>query len=120
MGALRQRFFKEPDLALQREIEEGWRRLSSRVSKDDQKRILGLVDLQTALLDESTLASFAAGFQVASWLRTWYELYSKPNVRPSTAEYYRRSIEQHVAPRIGGIKLNRLTSRDIQKLSTPI
>ena len=67
MGALRQRFFKEPDLALQREIEEGWRRLSSRVSKDDQKRILGLVDLQTALLDESTLASFAAGFQVASW-----------------------------------------------------
>jgi len=55
-------------------------------------------------------------YTVASWLRTWYELYSKPNVRPSTAEYYRRSIEQHVVPRIGNIKLNRLTSRDIQKL----
>ncbi len=50
-------------------------------------------------------------YTVASWLWTWYELYSKPNVRPSTAEYYRRSI-----PRIGDIKLNRLTSRDIQKL----
>jgi len=35
------------------------------VSKEDQKRILGLVDLQAALLDESTLASFTAGFQVA-------------------------------------------------------
>lgn len=55
-------------------------------------------------------------YTVASWLWTWYELYSKPNVRPSTAEYYRRSIEKHVVPRIGDIKLNRLTSRDIQKL----
>ena len=55
-------------------------------------------------------------YTVASWLWTWYELYSKPNVRPSTAEYYRRSIEQHVVPRIGAIKLNRLTSGDIQKL----
>lgn len=53
---------------------------------------------------------------VLSWLRTWYELYSKPNVCPSTAEYYRRSIELRVAPRIGDIKLNRLTSRDLQKL----
>lgn len=65
MRALRQRFFVEPDAALQREIEEGWRRLSSRVSRADQKRILSLVDLQAALLEETTLASFAAGFQVA-------------------------------------------------------
>ena len=55
-------------------------------------------------------------YTVASWLRTWYELYSKPNVRFSTAEYYRRSIELYVIPRIGGIKLNRLTGRDIQRL----
>lgn len=58
----------------------------------------------------------ADDYTVAAWLRTWYELYSKPNVRPSTAEYYRRSIEQHVIPRIGDIKLSQLTSRDIQKL----
>lgn len=58
----------------------------------------------------------ADDYTVASWLRTWYELYSKPNVRPSTANYYHRSIEQHVIPRIGDIKLNQLTSRDIQKL----
>lgn len=58
----------------------------------------------------------ADDYTVASWLWTWYELYSKPNVRSSTAEYYHRSIEQHVVPRIGDIKLNRLTSRDIQKL----
>ncbi len=55
-------------------------------------------------------------YTVLSWLRTWYELYSKPNVRPSTAEYYRRSIELHVGPRIGDIKLNQLTGRELQKL----
>lgn len=58
----------------------------------------------------------ADDYTVASWLRTWYELYSKPNIRPSTAENYRRSIELHVIPRIGSIKLNQLTSRDVQKL----
>lgn len=58
----------------------------------------------------------ADDYTVASWLRTWYELYSKPNVRPSTANYYHRSIEQHVIPRLGDVKLSQLTSRDLQKL----
>ena len=49
-------------------------------------------------------------YTVGSWLTNWYTLYAKPNVRVSTAEYYRRSIELHVNPRIGGIKLNKLTA----------
>lgn len=65
MKALCQRFFAKPDVTLQREIEKSWRRLSDRVSKEDQKRILGLVDLQAALLEETTLASFVSGFQLA-------------------------------------------------------
>lgn len=65
MRALRQRFFKEPDIPLQREFEQGWQGLSERVSKEDQRRILGLVDLQAALLEETTLASFVSGFQLA-------------------------------------------------------
>lgn len=56
------------------------------------------------------------GYTVATWLRTWYELYAKPNIRPSTAEYYHRSIELHTIPYIGDSKLNKLTGRDIQKL----
>ena len=63
MRALRQRFFTEPDVALQREIEASWRRLSERVSKEDKKQIFGLIDLQAALLEESMLASFAVGFR---------------------------------------------------------
>ena len=65
MRALRQKFFTEPDVRLQKKIEESWWSLSERVGKEDQKKILGLVDLQTALLEETTLESFVSGFQLA-------------------------------------------------------
>ena len=55
-------------------------------------------------------------YTVAEWLRLWFELYAKPNIRPSTAGYYRRAMEEYTIPRIGNIKLNKLTSREIQKL----
>ena len=55
-------------------------------------------------------------YTVVTWLRTWFELYSKPHIRPSTMNYYQRNIEQHVIPAIGDIPLNKLTTRDLQKL----
>ena len=55
-------------------------------------------------------------YTVAAWLRTWFELYSKLHIRPSTMNYYHRNIEQHVIPAIGNIPLNKLTTRDLQKL----
>ena len=55
-------------------------------------------------------------YTVASWLKSWYELYAKPNVRPATADRYQLIIETYTIPRIGKIKLNKLTSRDLQKL----
>ncbi len=55
-------------------------------------------------------------YTVAEWLRLWFELYAKPNIRPSTAGYYRRAMEEYTIPRIGATKLNKLTSREIQKL----
>ena len=50
-------------------------------------------------------------YTVAEWLRLWYELYAKPNIRPTTADSYHRGIESHVIPLIGEIKLKQLTSR---------
>ena len=37
-------------------------------------------------------------YTLGTWLQTWYELYAKPHLRFSTAEYYRRGIELHIAP----------------------
>ena len=55
-------------------------------------------------------------YTVATWLRTWYELYAKPNVRTATANRYELIIERYTIPRIGSIKLKKLTTRHLQKL----
>ena len=55
-------------------------------------------------------------YTIAAWLRTWYELYAKPNVRTATANCYQLIIEQYTVPRIGNIKLKKLTTRHLQKL----
>lgn len=55
-------------------------------------------------------------YTVATWLKTWYDLYAKPNVRVATADRYRLMIDPYTIPRIGKIKLKKLTSRDLQKL----
>ena len=60
--------------------------------------------------------SRADEYTVATWLRSWYEIYAKPNIRISTANRYQLMVEQYTIPRIGNIKLTKLTSRDLQKL----
>lgn len=55
-------------------------------------------------------------FTVATWLRTWYELYARPNVRTATANRYELIIEHYTVPRIGSVKLKKLTTRHLQKL----
>ena len=53
---------------------------------------------------------------VADWVTQWYDLYAKPNIRPSTQKFYWNHIRFHIIPQIGKIKLRKLTSRDVQKL----
>ena len=59
-------------------------------------------------------------YTVATWLRTWYELYAKPNVRAATTNRYQLIIEVYTIPRIGDIKLKKLTTRHLQKLYTEL
>ena len=55
-------------------------------------------------------------YTVATWLKTWYNLYAQPNVRISTANRYELMINTYTIPRIGNVKLSKLTSRQLQKL----
>ncbi|MDR3729905.1 MAG: hypothetical protein Q3X94_09010 [Oscillospiraceae bacterium] len=55
-------------------------------------------------------------YTVATWPQTWYELYAKPNVQTATANRYQLIIETYTIPRIGDIKLKKLTTRHLQKL----
>ena len=63
---------------------------------------------------ESVDVRRADEYTLGTWLQTWYELYAKPHLRFSTAEYYRRGIELHITPRLGDIPLKKLTGRDLQ------
>ena len=56
----------------------------------------------------------AEEYTVEKWVRTWYEIYSKPNLRESTQERYMNHIQYHIIPEIGQIKLTKLTGRDVQ------
>ena len=60
--------------------------------------------------------SRADEYTVATWLRSWYDIYAKPNVRVATADRYQLMVEQYTIPRIGSIKLTKLTAHDLQKL----
>ena len=62
------------------------------------------------------VATLVQRFTVAEWLRTWFELYSKPNLRETTQEQYTNFLEKHLIPNIGDIPLEKLTSLRIQKL----
>lgn len=58
----------------------------------------------------------ADNYTVGTWLRSWYDLYAQPNIRTATADKYQLFIEEYVTPKVGHIKLTKLTARDLQKL----
>ena len=55
-------------------------------------------------------------YTVAEWCRLWLETYSKPVIRFNTDKTYESTIEYHIVPAIGGIKLKQLTSIQIQRM----
>ena len=52
---------------------------------------------------------------MASWVKTWYEVYAEPRIRPNTKAYYTNYIENHIIPGIGSVPLDKLTTIQIQR-----
>lgn len=72
--------------------------------------------LKKAIEESNKIDVVKAGqYTVAEWCRLWYETYCKPAVKDTTAEYYRNYIENHIVPNIGKIRLDKLTTLDLQK-----
>lgn len=91
--------------------------------KPIRKNVLGksqaeVKDKLRKALDECQRIDFsrADDFTVESWLRLWYETYSKPNIREATQERYWNHIRFHIIPEIGKIKLTKLTGRQVQTM----
>ena len=66
MTALYRRFFREPDFSeLEEEIEQTRQEVRDRLDKMQRRRLMHLVDTQNLLREETSLASFIAGFKLA-------------------------------------------------------
>ena len=58
--------------------------------------------LKSAISESQKLdVSKVGSYTVASWVRTWYEVYAEPRIRPNTKAYYTNYIENHIVPGIG-------------------
>lgn len=53
---------------------------------------------------------------VGDWLDYWYVNYSKPFIKPRTAEFYENFINNHLIPYLGDITLKKLQTIQIQKM----
>ena len=66
MNALHQRFYREPDFSeLEEEIEQTRQEVRDCLDKMQRRRLMHLVDAQNLLREETSLASFTAGFKLA-------------------------------------------------------
>ncbi len=104
---------------LGRDPDSGKRRYYNRTihgTKKDAERYL------TATLREKDLGVFVepARMSLDAYLDRWLEDAVKPRVRPRTLQDYRRFMDRHVRPSLGGRRLDRITPLDLQKLYTRI
>ena len=78
MKALQRQFDSNPQLVqdLADEVNRTHQELSARLSKEDRKLLLKLVDLEDVLQCEATLHSFVSGYRLACGIH--YELSAEP------------------------------------------
>ena len=58
----------------------------------------------------------SANMTTGDWLDTWLDHFAKPVMRPSTYANYETLIRLHIKPHIGEVKLNKLSTLQLQKL----
>ena len=72
--------------------------------------------LRAAIEDSKKLNPVKAGsYTLEQWLMLWYSVYVEPQVRYSTKEFYHNAIDHHIIPKLGNVKLEKLTMLQIQQ-----
>ena len=76
MRALHQRFCKEPECKeVREELERVYVTVKERLPRQDQEKLLRIADLEIDLREETSLASFVAGFQLGMGIAGEMERY---------------------------------------------
>lgn len=88
------------------------------VSGKTKKEVAQKLRQLTTEIDQGTYQE-PTKITVGGWLDTWTELYLG-DVKPRTADLYKRTIEVYLKPAFGGLKLEKLKSIDVQRLYTEL
>ena len=88
------------------------KQIQKSVTGKSQKEVAQKLKELTAALDAGTYIA-PNKMTVAQWLDTWQAEYLV-NVKPSTVSSYEATIRNHLKPGIGAIRLDSLTTHDIQ------
>ena len=76
MRVLHQRFCKEPERKeVREELERVYATVKERLPRQDQEKLLRIADLEIDLREETSLASFVAGFQLGMGIAGEMERY---------------------------------------------
>ena len=79
MKALQKRFDHQEHPELAEQVERAQEELRRNMDAAERKKLLRLLDAQNALLAESKLTSFTAGFKLAwAWRKNWRQMGSTP------------------------------------------
>ena len=97
MKALHLRFYREPECAqLRREIEKARQALRARLSREDKRTLLHLIDGLSLLREETALESFVSGFQLAWGIAQELETRGLYSFDVGESERIRKEMEMEV------------------------
>lgn len=99
MTALHRRFYREPDFTeLEEEIEQTRQEVRDCLDKLQRRRLMHLVDTQNLLREETSLASFTAGFKLAWGIARELEADGLYSFQKEEEQRACKTAEQEVTP----------------------
>ena len=96
MKALQKRFDRQPHPELDAQVDRVQAELGRDMDAEGRKKLLRLLDAQNALLAESTLMSFTAGFKLAWGMAKELEADGLYSFELEEEEHIRRLTEQDI------------------------
>ena len=97
MRALHQRFCKEPERKeVREELERVYATVKERLPRQDQEKLLRIADLEIDLREETSLASFVAGFQLGMGIAGEMERYCFEDEEEKRATQRAKTGHPHV------------------------
>lgn len=90
-------------------------------SKDYNEALRRLQELRKEVAKGNIVSTTRRGRgSLAEWLTYWVEEIAKPNISPNTLRSYRNTIDRHIIPAIGAVKIDKMTAMHVREMQKQI